>query len=1049
MLTLYHSNRQEVLITQLAELTRHGRPTPLTAETIITQSPGMARWAAIQLAQHLGVAAHYEFPLPSSFFWNLFTRQFPELGETSGYEKPVLTWRIIKRLPDLLTREAFAPLARYLAEDGSDRRYHQLARRVADVFDQYLIYRPEMILQWDRGEGEGWQPLLWRELVADTGKRPHRAQLLQGFIDNCRAGRLDPRRLPHRLSFFGIPTLPPAYLQLLQCLAEHTEVNLFLLNPSHNYWGEAVDPKLIAHKRRKLVLSGDGEEDHFEIENRLLASLGKQGQQFLTALTELQGEDVETFIAGHDNTLLARLQLDILELSETRVANLEPDDSLGLHSCHSPLREVEVLHDYLLNRFNSDPTLQAEDVIVMTPDVETYAPYIEAVFGAARGNQHIPWSISDRTPHGEHPAIRAFQSLLDVASGRFAINEVMSLLESPGVSRRFGLNLDDLARLRRWLHDSGVRWGLDQQNRGAQEVTHGGHTWSFGLRRLLLGYALPQDTTIYKGIAPYPDIEGQDALALGRLIRFLELLERLQLRLQGSYLAHEWVEIINEALKTFFHADDDTDTALQWVREAMAELARHQNEAGYDRAIDLQVVRDVLDAALDNAQSDTRFLNGRLTFCTLLPMRSLPFKVIAMIGMNDGSFPRPQYPMGFDLIALQPRAGDRSRRDDERYLFLEALVSARDALYISYVGHDIRDNSERNPSVLVAELLDTLEYCYGESLRKQIIIEHPMQPFSPRNYGDSHGLYSYDADWLRGLSSPQQGIPVFSGAPLANEEMAEEIELEQLINFFTNPARAFLQQRLQITFPREQELLEDDEPFAMDTLDRYLMQEQVLAHELAGEDDSFELQQARGELPAAPFDRLSYDAMHDNVAKLITHLADAVSDTAKKRELELPLDGVTLHGVLHPLHHGELLRARPADLKARDRLRNWIYHLAHCAVSDTPVKSHYYSKNLKLVYQPVADARTQLTQLLSLYREGLSRPLPFYPETSWHTARGETSKALSAWNRDDFNTRKSESEDDYIALAMRGREALGEEHRELAKRIYEPLIAALEESRYE
>jgi exodeoxyribonuclease V gamma subunit len=1048
MLTLFHSNRQEVLITQLAELTRHGRPTPLSAETIVTQSPGMARWIAIQLAQRLGVAAHYEFPLPSSFFWNLFTRQFPELGETSGYDKPVLTWRIIKRLPNLLDREAFAPLARYLAEDGSDRRYHQLARRIADVFDQYLIYRPEMILEWDRGEGEGWQPVLWRELVEDTGGRPHRAGLLQGFIDNCRAGRLDASRLPHRLSFFGIPTLPPAYLQLLQCLAEHTEVNLFLLNPSPRYWGEIVDEKLIAHKRRKLVLSGDGEADHLEVENRLLASLGKQGKQFLTALTELQGEEVETFIEGHDDTLLGRLQQDIFELEETRLSEMAADDSLGLHSCHSPLREVEVLHNTLLERFNADPTLQPEDVIVMTPDVETYAPYIEAVFGAAQGNQHIPWSISDRTPHGEHPAVRAFQSLLDVASGRFAINEVLSLLESPNISRRFGLELDDLARLRHWLHDSGVRWGLDERTRDKEAIPHGGHTWSFGLRRLLLGYALPPDATLYKGIAPYPDIEGQAALALGRLIRFLELLERLQQRLKGSYPAGEWMEIINDSLKTFFHADDDTDTALQWVREAMAELARHQHEAGYDRPIDLQVVRDVLNAALDNAQSDTRFLNGRLTFCTLLPMRSLPFRVVAMIGMNDGAFPRPQHPMGFDLIALHPRAGDRSRRDDERYLFLEALISARDALYISYVGRDIRDNTERNPSVLVAELLDTLEYCYGKPLREQVLTEHPMQPFSPRNYADLPGLYSYDADWLRGLTSPHQGVPVFNDTPLATEHDLDEIDLEQLIAFFDNPSRAFLQQRLQIGFPREEEALQDDEPFAMNALERYFLQEELLDHALAGEDDIYELLEARGELPAAPFDRLSYEAMRDNVASLITHLAGAVSDSPTKREIELSLEATTLRGVLRPLHHGELVRARPAELKAKDRLRNWIYHLAHCAASDTPVKSHYYGKDRKLEYQYVADAAKQLSELVSLYREGLTRPLPFFPETSWHSAHDKPGEASKAWQKDDYNSRKSESEDDYIALAMRGRDPLDEEHQQLAKRIYAPLMAALEESKY-
>lgn len=1049
MLNLFHSNRQEVLITQLAELTRQGRPTPLSSETIVTQSPGMARWIAIRLAEQLGVAAHYDFPLPSSFFWNLFSRQFPDLGESSGYEKPVLTWRIIKRLPTLLDSEAFAPLARYLMEDGSDRRYHQLARRIADIFDQYLIYRPDMILEWDRNGGEDWQATLWRELVEDTGRRPHRAQLLQGFIQRCRDGQLDAAKLPHRLHFFGIPTLPPAYLQLLQCLAEHTEVNLFLLNPSQYYWGDSLDTKALAHKRRKLVLTGNDDEAHLEIENRLLASLGRQGQQFLTALTELPGEEVETFIASPGDSLLSRIQNDILELSETRLDALQADHSLGLHSCHSALREVEVLHDFLLERFNADPSLQAEDVIIMTPDVESYAPYIEAVFGAAQGKDYIPWSISDRTPHGEHPAVRAFQSLLDVASGRFTLNEVLSLLDSPGLLRRLDLSTEDLARLRHWLRASGIRWGLADSAADEETRAEETHSWDFGLRRLLLGYTLPPDTALYDGIAPYTDIEGQSALALGKLMRFLESLKHLRQRLQGRYLAAQWMEIVNDALKTFFYTDDDTETALQWVREAMAEMVRHQNEAGYDRPIDLQVVRDVLNAALDQAQSDTRFLNGRLSFCTLLPMRSLPFRIVAMIGMNDGSFPRPQHPMGFDLIARHPRAGDRSRRDDERYLFLEAVISAREHLYISYVGRDIRDNTPRQPSVLVAELMDTVEYCYGKSIRQQILIEHPMQAFSPRNYSGLPDLYSYDRDWLQGLTTDQKTVLVFNDTQLTPEQVADEIELEQLVGFFANPSRAYLSSGLHIRFPDNEDSLEDDEPFAINTLERYLMQEQLLSRSLAGEEDIFTLMKARGELPAAPFDRLDYEAMRDNVTDLLHHLDGMTEQHGAGHIIDLQHERLGLSGRLHSLNQHYLVRARPSNIKARERLRHWIYHLVHCLTAKTATESYYFAKNAKLVFKPVTDAEQRLSDLLAIFREGQTRALPFFTETSWYTAIDKPVDALKAWTQDDYNTRLSESEDPYIALAMRGQDALNEEHRQLARRIYIPLIESLEESAYE
>ncbi|MBD3610493.1 MAG: exodeoxyribonuclease V subunit gamma, partial [Gammaproteobacteria bacterium] len=514
MLTTYSSNSQEELIAQLAQITSTQRPHPLTPEIIVTQTPGMARWISVQLAKELGVAANLEFPLPATFFWKLFTSQFPELGKTSGYEKPVMTWRVMKLLPQLLEQPAFAPLANYLKEHNDSRRLHQLSRRVADVLDQYLIYRHEMVLEWEQqanNDANDWQSILWQHIVADTGHRPNRAQLLRGFLQKCSNGELKAENLPHRFSFFGIATLPPAYVQLLQCLAEQTEVNLFILNPCQYFWGDISDEKRIAHKRRKLILNQQGEEDYYEIGNRLLASMGKQGQEFINMLLDLDGMEQDYYIAPETNSILTQLQYDILEMDETVQKLDEVDNSISIHSCQSPMREVQVLQDQLLDLFNTDDDLGPEDVIIMTPDVETYAPYIEAVFGAADGKRVIPWTISDRTPHGQHPVVRAFQSLLDVCTGRFAVNDVLSLLEVPAVHQRFDLHTDDIQRLRTWLKESGIRWGLNSNSRKELEISYDSHTWQFGLRRLLLGYAMPTDVSLYNGIAPYADIEGQSA----------------------------------------------------------------------------------------------------------------------------------------------------------------------------------------------------------------------------------------------------------------------------------------------------------------------------------------------------------------------------------------------------------------------------------------------------------------------------------------------------------------------------------------------------------
>lgn len=1051
MLTIYHSNRQELLIARLAQITSQQRAHPFDAELIISQSPGMARWISIRLAEQLGIAANYDFPLPSSFFWNLFTSQFPELGSTSGYEKPVLTWRLMKLLPELIQQAPFAPLARYLSDEEDERRYYQLSRRVADVVDSYLIYRPEMVLAWENEPvGDNWQAILWRALVRDTGQRPHRAQLLQGFIDHCRAGKLDAAALPARLNFFGISTLPPAYLKLLQCLAQHTEVNLFLLNPCHYYWGDIKDPKQIARRRSKLVLSGQSEEDYLVHGNRLLASMGKQGQDYIDALIEEAPMEEELFHQTFADTLLGRMQFDILELDETVRDDGEADQSISLHSCHSPMREVEVLQDRLLELFNADPELHPDDVIIMTPDVESYAPYIEAVFGGASGEHYIPWTLSDRTPQGQHPVIRAFQQLLDVCSGRFEASEVLSLLESPAILARFNLSPADFERIRLWVDESGIRWGLNANSRSELSVNNDSHTWAFGLRRLLLGYALPADTPLYKGIAPYPHVEGQSALALGQLMQFIEALERLHGRLQGSYSAAGWAELLNQALETIFVHDDSSETALQWVRGALADLVEQQADADYDKRFGLAILRDHLNSSLNEALSDTQFLNGKLTFCTLLPMRSLPFRIIMMIGMNEAVFPRQNRPLGFDLIAQHPKPGDRSRREDDRYLFLEALLSARQMLYISYVGKDIRDNSPRLPSVLVSELLDYIEHCYGRATRQALITEHAMQPFSARNYMDSGQHYSYSADWLPGIKALHQQeqqperLPEFIHRPLPVAAGTQtEIELEPLIQFFCHPARAFLQQRLGINFAFDAELLEDSEPFELDYLQGYTLKQQLLQAALDGDSaQSFALLKARGELPAAPFDALSFADLGSELEPLQEQIEPLYRDKQPDIEIDLPLAGIRLTGWLRNVYAQGLLRYRPANIKAQDRLRIWIEHLLFNSQGRSG-PSHYVGRDGVMHLAAVANAEALLTELVALYQQGLQQPLHFYPQSSWAQVT-DSNKVKGIWEGNSFMDIAGEGDDPYTELALRGQPALDEAFEQLARQIYAPLLAAME-----
>ncbi|WP_379907466.1 exodeoxyribonuclease V subunit gamma [Marinobacterium aestuariivivens] len=415
MLQIYHShsltNLKDLLIL-LVE--REPLSDPFSDECILVQSPGMAQWLKLELAEGLGIASGLRFPLPATFLWDSFATLLPAVPERSAYRKEAMCWKLMDILPQHLETPEFAPLRHYLEQDETGFKRYQLCGKIADIFDQYLVYRPDWIDAWSRGEAIGdplgdqvWQPMLWRALQARTEAlgQPHwhRANMMEAFV--AALGQAPAGQLPQRLFVFGISALPQTYLQALQALGRRIEVHLMILNPCRHYWGDIVDPAYLAKLSRKLFAGQDpavlsGAADYLESGNPLLASMGKLGRDYLHQLQEmdlpgfdfyeLPGEQLEA-----PATLLGRIQRDILELEdrsrEPEAATgsgwktaLDPaDPSLQLHSCHSPLRELEVLQDRLLDMLEADPGLAPRDIIVMMPDVAAYAPHIEAVFGSA------------------------------------------------------------------------------------------------------------------------------------------------------------------------------------------------------------------------------------------------------------------------------------------------------------------------------------------------------------------------------------------------------------------------------------------------------------------------------------------------------------------------------------------------------------------------------------------------------------------------------------------------------------------------------------------
>ncbi|CDL33539.1 Exodeoxyribonuclease V gamma chain [Enterobacter hormaechei] len=592
------------------------------------------------------------------------------------------------------------------------------------------------------------------------------------------------------------------------------------------------------------------EEGIQNLPNPLLASWGKLGRDYIYLLSDItsSGEgDVDAFADITPDSLLHNIQLDILDLENRAVAGitaeefarsdkkrkLDPDDrSIAIHVCHSPQREVEILHDRLLAMLQDDPTLTPRDIVVMVADIDSYSPFIQAVFGSATGDRYLPYAISDRRARQSHPALQAFISLLSLPDSRFISEDVLALLDVPVLAARFNINEEGLRYLRQWVNESGVRWGIDDDNVQEFELpATGQHTWQFGLTRMLLGYAMESIHGEWNDVLPYDESSGLIAELVGHLASLLMQLNRWRRALMQPRPLEEWLPVCREMLNDFFLPDSETEAAMALIEKQWQAIVDEGVNSHYHEAVPLSLLRDELTQRLDQERISQRFLAGPVNICTLMPMRSIPFKVVCLLGMNDGIYPRALPPLGFDLMSAQPKRGDRSRRDDDRYLFLEALMSAQSRLYISYIGRSIQDNSERFPSVLVQELVDYIgqshylpgdEACNCDESERRVIAHitchHSRMPFDPVNYVPDE-LQSYAREWLP--AAKKAGTPQTDFIQALEPRAIDTLTFEQLQRFWAHPVRAFFQQRLQVNFRSEESEIPDAEPFILDGLERF------------------------------------------------------------------------------------------------------------------------------------------------------------------------------------------------------------------------------------
>jgi exodeoxyribonuclease V gamma subunit len=1070
VLVVHRAERADDLADALAALLAEPLADPFAAEVVAVPTRGMERWLTQRMSAVLGasagridgVCANLRFPFPNRLVTDAVAAASGVDPDTDPWLPERATWPLLEVVQEHLEEPWLASLAVYLGATGDSpdpiRRGRRLSavRHLASLFDHYALHRPQMVQAWAGGQdsdargnplpaGARWQAELWRRLRARIGL-PGPAERRQRA---CRLLREEPSRieLPPRFSLFGLTRLPAGHLQVLAALAAGRDAHLFLLHPSPSLWDEIAGANIAA---TGALSRGDDPTAELPA-NRLLASWGRDARELQLVLAGVGGagpgadhhhgaSPAGELPAG--DTLLARIQAGVradLAPPGAPLPNradvrplLDPDDnSLQIHSCHGRLRQVEVVRDAILHALADDPTMEPRDVIVMCPDIETFAPLIQATFGAGElsgeddGEAHVTSHpqpvdlrvrLADRSLRQTNPVLAVVSQLLELAEQRVTASQVLDLADRGPVRRRFGFDDDDLAKLQDWIAQAGIRWGLDAAHRSPyklEQVPTG--TWHDGLDRILLGATMTEDAQrLFERVLPLDDVDSRSIDLAGRLAELIERLGDAIDALSRPQPLTAWATAIGQA------ADSLTDASPleRWQRAELQRVLNDLVDEAAERATGAAgpelapaEVRAHLAQRLQGRPTRANFRTGHLTVCTLMPMRSVPHRVVCLIGLDDGAFPRKALRDGDDLLLDDPQVGERDPRSEDRQLLLDALLAATERLIVTYTGNDERTNTPRPAAVPVGELLDIADATVrtpGASARDRIVIRHPLQPFDPRNFSAgalARGRrWSFDPVTLEGavaLAGPRVKPPPFLAGPLPPRH-TRVIELDDLVRFVEHPVRAFLRQRLGIGLWGGSDEIEDALVVELDGLQRWGVGQRLLDARLAGVDGNTAIKAeiARGTLPPGVLGRPVIEGVYPVVDAIVAEAATLTTgqDASDPADVRVAFeDGRVLSGTVSGLHGDVLLTTTYSRVSAKHRLAAWVRLLALTAshpgreLSAATVGRATGDGDVRIAaIAPLADdaaqrqavALEQLAALIDLYDRGLREPLPLFCLTS-------------------------------------------------------------------
>lgn len=983
------SNSLESLSLHLAETLKASGTGVFEPYLVVTQTEGMNNWLKQQLAAHIGIAANCRFMKPNDLVYQLYYLLGGAYTETLSAQN--LTWLLYNLLGEKEFNKKFPSVAAYYQEAGADKdlRRMALAEKAADLFDQYQVYRPEMIREWNKatpaatGKDE-WQQYLWIKVKQISGNTlPDKTEMGQYILEALQhKEHLDALQYRMRsVHLFGLSIITAYHVQILFRLSAFTDVHFHIINPAPGvYWFDDRTEKQLARWRQK----GRAAIIDEQAGNPLLTGWGRVVQDtfglFFNYDAFMDAYDDSDVVEPVPDSLLHKIQHDIFNAATTDRNHLTPvdiqDGTVTFNSCYTVAREVEVLYNYLVHLVDKkQEKLSSRDIVVMVSNIDQYAPYIKAVFNNAP--YRFRYTIADESYADSDNLFNALHSVLKMTGDSFKAEEVLQLLDASCIRKRFGIT--DLPLIRKVVDYANIRYGIA----GRQEDETFIVSWRYGLKRIMYGICMSGEEEYGEGVEsfyPLDMLEGSTTWEIIRFCHFVEvLIDAVEERRRDRTIAG-WVSYVESVLhQLVYEPEEDADEDYNTIMQRLADY--NVLNVYMSDTVSFEVFGHSFLQTLTSTTRSGLFVNGGITFCSLIPMRSIPFKVVALLGLGYDKFPRREQAPGFNLMEQHRQRGDRNVKENDKHLFLETILSAREYLYISYVGQSARDNTTIPPSALVDELIDYIETGAEEpqSVRQRLVTRQPLQGFSPRYSQGDEQLYSY----LGVTSAAKRGV--IKSDKDKEPFVFEEISLDDLVSFFKNPFKTYYNKVLGIYYREDQVLLSDTEIFRLDTLQQWNLKNQLLPMD-AEELDTLKKRLVKtGTLPLKNMADVTVLEVEDKV-QAVRQLYKACTGEAVAQvvTIEITVAGSLLKGMLRNVFDGRLVHISWSRNERKYLLEAYLRYLAGVASGSVSAVCFISGARENASYEGVPltqqEAMDRLTGLVQIYKAGFERMTPFYPD---------------------------------------------------------------------